>query len=169
MHAALLYPVTICAGSSYTQSTAVGTILYELLFPLPSSAVLTIKSNTFISQLSKRSNTLLGKKWGRVKGNQAIIFYIPGVGEYPNVLTSCWGPALADVDFEMGDHSLTVPSAEADSNCWWFPPRYDKLHTASVCPVRVAAKTFGSKMRKLFRIYSLNIRHKQIYTWAASV
>ena len=48
---------------------------------------------------------------------------IPGVGEYPNVLTNCWGPTLLDVDFEIGDHNLTVPSAEADSNCWWFPPR----------------------------------------------
>ena len=88
----------------------------ELLFPLPSSAVETTKCRILIVRI--------GFKICRVTkntdvGNQTDInFHLPGVGEYPNVLTSCWGPTLLEVDFVIGDHNFTVPSAEADNNCW---------------------------------------------------
>ena len=44
-------------------------------------------------------------------------YYLPDIDEYPNVLTSCCGPTLLVADFEIGDHSLTVPSPDADNSC----------------------------------------------------
>ena len=43
---------------------------------------------------------------------------VPELGEYANDLTSCCGLMLLEADFEIGDHNLTVPSAEADNSCW---------------------------------------------------
>ena len=77
--------------------------------------------------------------------SRGVINYVPERDEYPNVLTSCCGPTLLVFDFEIGDHNFTVPSADADKSCWWFPPKYERLQTASVWPDNVAANTLGSK------------------------